>query len=226
MDTHLPPPRRVKSVILIGPSGRGWQQWTSQQDNWTVTWTAASAKSSGDTCSGDGPTNRPGSGSLNPDEALAVARALMSRLEERWESWSQISQKPKHCGKVPLQAACNAGSKLLQRNTVRSNCQTVWEGCQAQHQHLIQYHHDGSLASYTQADLVVPTVPDSRDAVQVDLGGEAEYVDGGSVHESCSEALDEVDLECDEECAQVFVWAAGSEVQLKRELFRLLPEAG
>ena len=38
--------------------------------------------------------------------------------------------------------------------------------------------------------------------------------------------LDEVDLECDEECAQVFVWAAGSEVQLKRELFRLVPRGG
>ena len=72
--------------------------------------------------------------------------------------------------KIPSDDILESLYKLRIREFVR-------DGCQARHQHLVQYPHNGSLASSTQADLVVPTVPDSRDAVQVDTGGEAEFID-------------------------------------------------
>ena len=49
------------------------------------------------------------------------------------------------------------------------------------------------LASSTQVDSVVPTVPDSRDAVQVDRGGEAEFIDTESNRTASHREEDVVD---------------------------------
>ena len=90
-----------------GQHSRGWNSWTSQRVQTKIFVALVPERRCGQrhqrkfrrhqVLQGDGdefrrssPTRRE-SRRLNPDEALAVARARMSRVEERWGSWeSQI----------------------------------------------------------------------------------------------------------------------------------------
>ena len=67
---------------------------------------------------------------MNPDEALAVARAQMSRLEERWESWeNQIPQKPKHCGGGSIAGSVQRRLQVVAKMHSEAQLVKLRDGC-------------------------------------------------------------------------------------------------